>query len=72
MRQAACHPGLIDVKRSGESSAKLETLIATKALARKVGDIALDPARPIQYVRGNNLTNSGPEHLFVKFRGLSA
>ncbi|MET3244371.1 benzoate/toluate 1,2-dioxygenase reductase subunit [Burkholderia sp. OAS925] len=56
----------------GAPLAKLETLIATKALARKIGDIALDPARPIQYVRGNNLTNSGPEHLFVKFRGLSA
>lgn len=56
----------------GAPLAKLETLIATKALARKIGDIALDQARPIQYVRGNNLTNSGPEHLFVKFRGLSA
>ena len=28
LRQAACHPGLIDAKRSGESSAKLETLLA--------------------------------------------
>ncbi|WP_233809573.1 benzoate 1,2-dioxygenase electron transfer component BenC [Paraburkholderia sp. HP33-1] len=56
----------------GAPLAKLETLIATKALARKVGEIALDPARPIQYVRGNNLTNSGPEHLFVKLGGLSA
>ena len=28
-------------------------------------DLALDPARPIRYVRGNNLTNSGPEHLFI-------
>ncbi|WP_168788821.1 benzoate 1,2-dioxygenase electron transfer component BenC [Paraburkholderia aromaticivorans] len=56
----------------GAPLAKLETLIATKALARKVGAIALDPARPIQYVRGNNLTNSGPEHLFVKLGGLSA
>ncbi|PRX32780.1 cytochrome P450 [Paraburkholderia sp. BL18I3N2] len=55
----------------GAPLAKLETLIATKALASKVGDIALDPARPIQYVRGNNLTNSGPEHLFVKLSGLS-
>jgi superfamily II DNA or RNA helicase len=27
LRQAACHPGLIDRKRSGESSAKLETLL---------------------------------------------
>ena len=56
----------------GAPLAKLETLIATKALARKVGDIAFDPARPIQYVRGNNLTNSGPEHMFVKLGGLSA
>ncbi|RQS63538.1 cytochrome P450 [Burkholderia sp. Bp8963] len=56
----------------GAPLAKLETLTAAKALARKIGDIALDPARPIQYVRGNNLTNSGPEHLFVKLRGLSA
>lgn len=56
----------------GAPLAKLETLIATKALARKIGDIALDPARPIQYVRGNNLTNSGPQNLFVKLGGLSA
>ena len=27
LRQAACHPGLIDKQRSGESSAKLETLL---------------------------------------------
>jgi SNF2 family DNA or RNA helicase len=26
LRQAACHPGLIDVKRSAEPSAKLEAL----------------------------------------------
>lgn len=52
----------------GQPLAKLETLIAAKLVARKVGDIRLDPARPIQYVRGNNLTNSGPEHLFVQMR----
>ncbi|WP_321922369.1 benzoate 1,2-dioxygenase electron transfer component BenC [Burkholderia sp. BCC1998] len=50
----------------GAPLTKLETLIATKALARKIGVISLDPERPIQYVRGNNLTNSGPEHLYVK------
>ncbi|MEM5366948.1 benzoate 1,2-dioxygenase electron transfer component BenC [Paraburkholderia azotifigens] len=55
----------------GAPLARLETLIATKALARKVSDIAVDPERPIQYVRGNNLTNSGPEHLFVKFGGIA-
>jgi len=27
LRQAACHPGLIDPKRAGESSAKLDTLL---------------------------------------------
>lgn len=27
LRQASCHPGLIDVKRSGETSAKLEALL---------------------------------------------
>jgi hypothetical protein len=31
----------------GAPLAKLETLIATKLMAAKVGDIALDPARPI-------------------------
>ncbi|MGF6478737.1 ferredoxin [Paraburkholderia sp. JPY419] len=38
----------------------------------EIGQIALDPARPIQYVRGNNLTNSGPEHLFAKLGALSS
>jgi superfamily II DNA or RNA helicase len=28
LRQAACHPGLIDAKRKGETSAKLEVLLA--------------------------------------------
>ena len=36
-----------------------------KLLAEKLGSLALDPAKPIEYVRGNNLTNSGPEHLHV-------
>lgn len=52
----------------GQPLAKLETLIATRLVARKVSDIVLDPAQPIEYVRGNNLTNSGPAHLFVKLR----
>lgn len=56
----------------GQPLAKLETLIATKVLARKVGEIAFDPSRPIKYVRGNNLTNSGPEHLFLTFGKVSA
>jgi hypothetical protein len=36
-----------------------------KLLAEKLESLALDPNRPIEYVRGNNLTNSGPEHLHV-------
>ena len=49
----------------GAPLAKLETFITTKLVGQKVGGIALDPQRPIEYVRGNNLTNSGPEHLYV-------
>ncbi|MEX3021751.1 cytochrome P450 [Kluyvera sp. STS39-E] len=49
----------------GQPLAKLETLIATKLVARKVAEISLDLTRPIEYVRGNNLTNSGPQHLYV-------
>ena len=49
----------------GAPLAKLETLITTKFVGQTVGGIALDPLRPIRYVRGNNLTNSGPEHLYV-------
>ncbi len=50
----------------GQPLAKLETLIASRLLASKAGSITLDPQRPIEYVRGNNLTNSGPEHLYVQ------
>ncbi|WP_459349925.1 cytochrome P450 [Pseudocitrobacter cyperus] len=50
----------------GQPLAKLETLITTRLIARKVADIALDPAHPVEYVRGNNLTNSGPAHLYVQ------
>lgn len=50
----------------GQPLAKLETLIAAKLVAQKVGEISLDPTRPIEYVRGNNLTNSGPQHLYVR------
>jgi benzoate/toluate 1,2-dioxygenase reductase component len=52
----------------GEPLAKLETLITAKVLAARLDDIALDPQRPIEYVRGNNLTNSGPGHLYVTVR----
>jgi superfamily II DNA or RNA helicase len=41
LRQAACHPGLIDKKRAEESSAKLETLLAQLAEVNEEGHKAL-------------------------------
>ena len=41
LRQAACHPGLIDKKRTGESSAKLETLLERLSQVREEGHKAL-------------------------------
>ena len=41
LRQAACHPGLLDRKRSSESSAKLETLMAQLSEIREEGHKAL-------------------------------
>jgi hypothetical protein len=32
----------------------------------------VDPNKPIEYVRGNNLTNSGPEHLHVMLEPFNA
>jgi SNF2 domain-containing protein/helicase-like protein len=41
LRQAACHPGLLDPKRGGESSAKLDTLMAQLDEVRQEGHKAL-------------------------------
>lgn len=41
LRQAACHPGLIDPKRQGENSAKLDTLLEHLALILDEGHKAL-------------------------------
>lgn len=41
LRQAACHPGLLDSKRAGENSAKLETLMAQIEEVRQEGHKAL-------------------------------
>jgi len=41
LRQAACHPGLIDTKRTGESSAKLEALIPQMSEIMEEGHKAL-------------------------------
>lgn len=54
----------------GMPLAKLETLIGAKLVARKIATMALNPEKPITYVRGNNLTNSGPEHLHVEMTAL--
>jgi SNF2 family DNA or RNA helicase len=41
LRQAACHPGLIDKSRVGESSAKLETLMSSLEEVHEEGHKAL-------------------------------
>src|SRR3954447_11580467 len=41
LRQAACHPGLIDIKRSGEPSAKLDVLMDQLEELREEGHKAL-------------------------------
>ncbi len=41
LRQVACHPGLVDKTRRGESSAKLETLLEQLASAREEGQKSL-------------------------------
>ena len=49
----------------GAPLARLETRVTVELLAARLGSLALDPHQSIEYVRGNNLTNSGPEHLHV-------
>ena len=41
LRQAACHPGLLDSRRAGENSAKLDTLMAQIEEVRQEGHKAL-------------------------------
>lgn len=49
----------------GAPLARLETRVTAELLGRRLAHAALDPAHEIEYVRGNNLTNSGPERLVV-------
>jgi cytochrome P450 len=56
----------------GAPLARLEVLVTVKLLAERLGSLLLDPDKPIEYVRGNNLTNSGPEHLHVLLAPLKA
>ncbi|WP_228488820.1 cytochrome P450 [Raineyella fluvialis] len=51
---------------AGAPLARMETIATTLQLARKLTSITLDPDRPIDYVRGNNLTNSGPARMYVR------
>ncbi len=50
----------------GAPLARMETVATVLQLARTVASVTLDTDRPIEYVRGNNLTNSGPEKLHVR------
>jgi cytochrome P450 len=56
----------------GAPLARLEVLVTVRLLAEKVASLTLDPDKPIEYVRGNNLTNSGPEHLHVMLQQVNA
>ncbi|MBB6406390.1 cytochrome P450 [Arthrobacter sp. AZCC_0090] len=56
----------------GAPLARLETQVTIEILAQKLGSLILDQDKPIDYVRGNNLTNSGPEHLHVKLEKFDA
>lgn len=55
----------------GAPLARLETVVTAELLCSRLAHVALDPAHPIEYVRGNNLTNSGPERLVVTVEGRS-
>ncbi|GHG58155.1 hypothetical protein GCM10012320_31660 [Sinomonas cellulolyticus] len=74
------NPGVFDIDRDttghlgfghgvhaclGAPLARLETRVTAELLGRRLAHAALDPAHEIEYVRGNNLTNSGPERLVV-------
>jgi cytochrome P450 len=56
----------------GAPLARLETQVTVEILAAKLGSLALSQDKPIEYVRGNNLTNSGPEHLHVELEKFNA
>lgn len=56
----------------GAPLARLETKVTAELLGRRLASVRFDPAHEIEYVRGNNLTNSGPERLVVKVEGRHA
>ena len=41
----------------------------TPLLGRRLASVRFDPNHEIEYVRGNNLTNSGPHRLVVTVEG---
>jgi cytochrome P450 len=56
----------------GAPLARLETKVTAELLGWRLGAVQLDPNHEIEYVRGNNLTNSGPERLVVRVEGRRA
>jgi cytochrome P450 len=56
----------------GAPLARLETKVTVELLAQKLGSLTLNTTRPIEYVRGNNLTNSGPEHVHMELEAFNA
>lgn len=57
---------------AGAPLARMEVLASVLQAARTLKSVTLDPENPITYVRGNNLTNSGPDTIHVKLEALDA
>lgn len=55
---------------AGAPLARMEMLASVLQAARTLKSVTLDPDNPITYVRGNNLTNAGPETIYVKLEAL--
>ncbi|NUP75391.1 MAG: cytochrome P450 [Sinomonas sp.] len=53
----------------GAPLARLETKVTAELLGRRLASVRFDPDHEIEYVRGNNLTNSGPHRLVVLVEG---
>ncbi len=53
----------------GAPLARLETKVTAELLGRALASVSFHPDHEIEYVRGNNLTNSGPHRLVVIVEG---
>jgi SNF2 family DNA or RNA helicase len=67
LRQAACHPGLIDPKRAGEGSAKLDTLLPRLTEVVAEGHKALVFSQFVSFLTivRDRLRREGIEHEYL-------